>query len=164
MFTIHFRLLLCPLSELGRPIQLILQITFATKCDYITVPFFSLRPCAARSSGTNQTLRLTGLSTLFKASYLPTKFCPPREVLTSSENSMMRVKIFLCLLKAPGLLSQRTEMMRRRKRFCFSFLPTQSASFPSFRSYPSWNAHLHLAASLNGQSWRWKIFIKIKDS
>lgn len=45
----------------------------------------------------------------------------------------------------------------RRKQFCFSFLPAQSASFPSFPSYPRWIVHLLLAASINGQSWRWNI-------
>lgn len=122
MFTIHFRLLLCPLSELGRPIQLIRQITFATKCDFITVPFFSLRPCAARSSGTNQTLRLTGLSTLFKASYLPTKFCPPREVLTSSENRMMRVKIFFSAFwKLPDSYPNGQRWWEEENDFAFPF-------------------------------------------
>lgn len=78
-------LLLCSLSELGWPIQLILQITFASKYQFCWRSFFSLWPYAVWSSGTNQPLCLTGLCTLFKLS--SDQFRPPREVLTSSEKS-----------------------------------------------------------------------------
>lgn len=164
-------LLLCSLSELGWPIQLILQITFASKYQFCWRSFFSLWPYAVWSSGTNQPLCLTGLCTVFKLS--SDQFRPPREVLTSSEKSFKNRQWWESRFSLPSDSSQtpipmdiederkKTEEMMKKEMILLSFLPppppsTQSASFPSLSSFPHWNFHLYLAASLYGQSWRWK--------
>lgn len=147
MFTIYC--FCCSFYSNAEQIQLILQITFASryqfchKVDYTTVSTFSLRPycgCSAGTSGLSVSLpsELSSNPPVF-----PPFHPPPREVLTSSEERD-ESQDFICLPQAPGLLSQRAEKMEKKKEeetmkthmILLSPFLTQSACFPSVSSFP----------------------------